>query len=105
MASVMLFVSVSPLAHVFVPHNCSALNTDSTQGLYPTLIVILICTEKSPVEYYTTYSTGMQFKRGPTHAQLNVGGMPGDVYMIGQEYVSDSESHMQVASMVEEKTV
>ena len=47
----------------------------------------------------------MQFKRGPTHAQLNVGGMPGDVYMIGQEYVSDSESHMQVASMVEEKTV
>ncbi len=29
--------------------------------------------------------------------------MPGDVYMIGQEYVSDSD--MQVASMVEEKTV
>ncbi len=84
-------------------YNCSALNTDLTQGSYPTLIVILICTEKSPVEYYTTYSTGVQFKSGSTYAQPNVGGMPGDVYMIGQEYVSDSD--MQVASTMEEKTV
>ncbi|KAH9026224.1 hypothetical protein EDB84DRAFT_1677720 [Lactarius hengduanensis] len=33
-------------------------------GLYPTLIIIFVAMQKSPVEHYSTYSTPMQFARG-----------------------------------------
>ncbi|KAH9006705.1 hypothetical protein EDB83DRAFT_727525 [Lactarius deliciosus] len=34
-------------------------------GLYPTFIIILVAMQKSPVQYYSTHSTGMQFAKGP----------------------------------------
>ncbi|KAH9014610.1 hypothetical protein EDB83DRAFT_272505 [Lactarius deliciosus] len=37
-------------------------------GLYPTLIIIFVAMQKSPVEHYSTYSTPMQFARGPVLA-------------------------------------
>ncbi|KAH8991840.1 hypothetical protein EDB86DRAFT_3103595 [Lactarius hatsudake] len=33
-------------------------------GIYPTLIIILVAVQKSPVEHYSTHSTGMQFYGG-----------------------------------------
>ena len=40
-----------------------ALNTHLTQGIYPTLIIILISKQMSPVEHYLTHwpLTEMQF--------------------------------------------
>ncbi|KAI0287748.1 hypothetical protein BC826DRAFT_1042313 [Russula brevipes] len=35
-------------------------------GSYPTLIVVLVCTQKSPVDHYSTYSNGMRFAKTPT---------------------------------------
>ncbi|KAH9173207.1 hypothetical protein EDB89DRAFT_2242408 [Lactarius sanguifluus] len=32
-------------------------------GIYPTLIIILVAVQKSPVEHYSTHSTGMEFTR------------------------------------------
>ncbi len=66
MEHVLLFISVSSAADVFLIHILLDTNTDLTQGLYPTLIIILVAMQKSPLEYYSTYSTRMQFARkGP----------------------------------------
>ena len=70
--------------------------TDLTQGLYPTLIVILVSMQMSPVEYHSTHSTGMQFTRDQALVQAPT--MPQHVYRIGREYVSDSDT--QVSSVV-----
>ena len=70
--------------------------TDLTQGLYPTLIVILVSTQMSPVEYHSTHSTGMQFTRD--QALVQAPSMPQHVCRIGREYVSDSDT--QVSSVV-----
>ncbi|KAH9006689.1 hypothetical protein EDB83DRAFT_2532847 [Lactarius deliciosus] len=60
-------------------------------GLYP-LIIILVAMQKSPIEYYSTYSTGMQFATGlgPTSA----GDMPRLVCTICREYARDSDMHI-----------
>ena len=65
------------------------------QGLYPTLIVILIGMQMSPVEYHSTHSAGgMQFTRDPA---LVPPSMSQHVYRIGRESVSDSETHVSSA--------
>ncbi|KAF8266937.1 hypothetical protein EI94DRAFT_1802332 [Lactarius quietus] len=77
-------------------------------GLYPTLIVILVCMQKSPVEYYSTYSTGMQFTSGPALGPTRAG-MPRHVYTIRREYASDSDtqvpSTMFIKTSDEEKSL
>ncbi|KAI9433492.1 hypothetical protein H4582DRAFT_983858 [Lactarius indigo] len=63
-------------------------------GLYPTLIIILVAMQKSPIEYYSTYSTRIQFVRGPVLRPPKVSDMPRHVYMIRREYASDSDTHV-----------
>ena len=72
--------------------------TDLTQGLYPTLIVILVSIQMSPVEYHSTHSTGMQFTRNPAPVPPS---MSQHVYKVGREYVSDSDSQVQSAVFME----
>ncbi|KAH9032261.1 hypothetical protein EDB85DRAFT_1260656 [Lactarius pseudohatsudake] len=67
-------------------------------GLYPTLIIILVAMQKSPVEYYSTHSTGMQFARVPALRPPRVGDVPPYVYTICQENTNDS--HKRAPSMV-----
>ncbi|KAI9439087.1 hypothetical protein H4582DRAFT_2075746 [Lactarius indigo] len=64
-------------------------------GLYPTLIIILVAMQKSPVEYYSTHSTGIQFARAPA---LRPPEMPPYVYTICRENAHDS--HKRELSMV-----
>ncbi|KAH9032256.1 hypothetical protein EDB85DRAFT_2289811 [Lactarius pseudohatsudake] len=73
-------------------------------GLYPTLIVILVAMQKSPVEYYSTCSTGpgMRFTVGPTLGPPWAGDVPRREYTIHRKYASDSDTH--VPSMVFIKT-
>jgi len=69
-----------------------------TQGSYPTLIVILICIQKSPVDYHSTYSTGMQFANPPSLDSNRLGHMkPRQVYTIRREYVNDSDTQVPSA--------
>jgi len=69
-----------------------------TQGSYPTLIVILVCIQKSPVDYYSTYSTGMQFANAPSLDSNRRGHMmPRQVYTIRHEYVNDSDTQVPSA--------
>ena len=58
--------------------------------------------QKSPVEYYSTYSTGMQFTSGPALGPPRAAGMPRHVYTIHREYASDSDT--QVPSTMFMKT-
>ncbi|KAH8991842.1 hypothetical protein EDB86DRAFT_1531661 [Lactarius hatsudake] len=60
-------------------------------GLYPTLIIILVAMQKSPVEYYSTHSTGMQFARIPALRPPRAGDMPPYVYTICRENANDSD--------------
>ncbi|KAH9163316.1 hypothetical protein EDB89DRAFT_2021199 [Lactarius sanguifluus] len=62
-------------------------------GLYPTLIIISVAMQKSPIEYYSTYSTGMQFATGPALEPTRAGDMP-HLYPIRREYASDSDKHI-----------
>jgi hypothetical protein len=83
------------------------------QGAYPTLIIILVCAQKSPVDYYSTHSSGVLFKNdGPSPFGLhNQAGrvVPQHVYRIRREYVTDSDtqvpSAMFVKTLDEEKSV
>ncbi|KAH9014605.1 hypothetical protein EDB83DRAFT_2529292 [Lactarius deliciosus] len=70
-------------------------------GLYPTLIIILVAMQKSPVEYYSTHSTGMQFSSGPAIRSPSAGDRSRYVYTIRHEYASDSDTH--IPSTDEEK--
>ncbi|KAI9450400.1 hypothetical protein BJY52DRAFT_1356834 [Lactarius psammicola] len=72
-------------------------------GLYPTLIIILVAMQKSPVEHYSTYSTGMQFASGPALGPPSAGVMSRHVYMIHREYASDSDTQVP-STMVFMKT-
>ncbi|KAH8993717.1 hypothetical protein EDB92DRAFT_376798 [Lactarius akahatsu] len=67
-------------------------------GLYPTLIIILVAMQKSPVEYYSTHSTRMQFARMPALGPPRAGDMPPYVYTICRENANDSDK--QVLSTV-----
>ncbi|KAH9007672.1 hypothetical protein EDB84DRAFT_1572647 [Lactarius hengduanensis] len=63
-------------------------------GLYPTLIIILVAMQKSPIEYYSTYPTGMQFATGPALGPTRAGDVPRLVCTICREYASDSDTHI-----------
>ncbi|KAI9439105.1 hypothetical protein H4582DRAFT_1946826 [Lactarius indigo] len=49
-------------------------------GIYPTLIIILVAVQKSPVEHYSTHSNGMQFATGPAQRPPRTGNMPRHEY-------------------------
>ncbi|KAH9006701.1 hypothetical protein EDB83DRAFT_727053 [Lactarius deliciosus] len=76
-------------------------------GLYPTLIIILVAMQKSPVQYYSTHSTGIQFTRETAPEPLRAGDMPPHVYTIFRENVNDSDkrSHGVMETSDEEKTL
>ncbi|KAF8466078.1 hypothetical protein DFH94DRAFT_698583 [Russula ochroleuca] len=80
-------------------------------GSYPTLIVILVCIQKSPVDHYSTFSTGMQFANVSSFGGSNRLGhvMPRQVYAIRREFVNDSEtqvpSAMFASTLDEEKSI
>ncbi|KAH9021761.1 hypothetical protein EDB84DRAFT_1619909 [Lactarius hengduanensis] len=63
-------------------------------GLYPTLIVILVAMQKSPVEDYSTYSTGIQFASAPALAPPSAGNTPSFVYTIYHEHTNDSDERV-----------
>jgi hypothetical protein len=69
------------------------------QGSYPTLIVILVCIQKSPVDHHSaTYSTGMQFANAPSFRSNRLGhAVPRQVYAIRRECVNDSETQVPSA--------
>ena len=81
------------------------------QGSYPTLIVILVCVQKSPVDHCSTYSTGMQFANASSFGDSNRLGhvMPRQVYTVRREFVNDSEtqvpSAMYASTLDEEKSI
>ena len=66
------------------------LKTDSTQGLYPTLIVILVSMQMSPVEHYSTRSVEMQFARVPALGPAR--STPHHVVTIHREYTNDFDT-------------
>ena len=63
--------------------------TDLTQGLYPTLIIILVSMQMSPVEHYSTRSVEMQFARVPAHGPAMASSTPRHAVTIHCEYTSD----------------
>jgi hypothetical protein len=82
----------------------------SSQGSYPTLIVILVCMQKSPVDYYSTQVSGMQFANGVSFGSYNNSGhrVARHVYTIRREYVTDSDTQVPSTMFVktlEEKSV
>jgi hypothetical protein len=79
-----------------------ALNPDLTQSLYPTLIIVLVGMQMSPVEHYSTHSTRMQFAPGPALGPLKDTSTPRHVFTIHHEYVSDPET--QIPAMIVMKT-
>ncbi|KAH8991863.1 hypothetical protein EDB86DRAFT_1532648 [Lactarius hatsudake] len=72
-------------------------------GLYPTLIIILVALQKSPVEHFSTYSTPMQFASGPAPRPTRAGDMQKHLHMT-REYASGSDTHVPSAGMVFIKT-
>jgi len=66
-------------------------------GSYPTLIIVLVCMQKSPVDHYSTYSNGMQFARTPT-GQRPGHMMPRQVNGIRREHATRNDSDTQVPS-------
>ncbi|KAH9995256.1 hypothetical protein BJV77DRAFT_1066347 [Russula vinacea] len=80
-------------------------------GSYPTLIVILVCVQKSPVDHCSTYSTGMQFANASSFGDSNRLGhvMPRQVYTVRREFMNDSEtqvpSPMYASTLDEEKSI
>ncbi|KAH9026509.1 hypothetical protein EDB85DRAFT_169167 [Lactarius pseudohatsudake] len=76
-------------------------------GLYPTLIIILVAMQKSPVQYYSTHSTGMRFTMEAAPEPLRAGNMPPHVYTIFRENANDSDkrSHSDMETSDEEKSL
>ncbi|KAH8993720.1 hypothetical protein EDB92DRAFT_376200 [Lactarius akahatsu] len=69
-------------------------------GLYPTLIVILVAMQKSPVEDYSTYSTGIQFASAPALAPPSAGNTPSFVYTVYHEHTNDSDERVPSAALM-----
>ncbi|KAF8266783.1 hypothetical protein EI94DRAFT_133400 [Lactarius quietus] len=63
-------------------------------GLYPTLIIILVSVQMSPVEHYLTHSTGMRFASGPALGPSTDGSMPRPVVSIHHEYTIDFDTQI-----------
>ena len=68
------------------------------QGLYPTLIAILVGMQISPVEYHSTHSTGIQLTTNPA---LVPPSMQQHVYRISRKFVSDSDTQVPSAVFTE----
>ncbi|KAH9173002.1 hypothetical protein EDB89DRAFT_828832 [Lactarius sanguifluus] len=69
-------------------------------GLYPTLIIILVAVQTSPVQYYSTHPTGIQVTREAAPEPLRAGDMPPYVYT-----TSDKRSHGVMKPSDEEKNL
>jgi hypothetical protein len=67
-------------------------------GLYPTIIIILIGTQMSPVEHYSTHSAEMQLTRVSALGSPSYSNISRPVITIQHEYASDSDA--QVPSIV-----
>ncbi|KAH9037099.1 hypothetical protein EDB85DRAFT_1888561 [Lactarius pseudohatsudake] len=63
-------------------------------GLYPTLIIILVAMQKSPVQHYSTHSTVMQFTREAAPEPLRAGDTPPYVYTIFRENANDTDKRV-----------
>jgi hypothetical protein len=82
--------------HTGVP---SVLKLLLVQGAYPTLIVILVCVRKSPVDHYVaTYTTGIQFahasslgSKRPDHVMSQL------VYAVRREDANDTDTRVSSA--------
>ncbi|KAF8259275.1 hypothetical protein EI94DRAFT_662411 [Lactarius quietus] len=61
-------------------------------GLYPTLIVILVCVQMSPVEHYSTHSNGMRFTSGSAPRTPRPDSILRQVVSIHREYSSDFDT-------------
>ncbi|KAN0129144.1 hypothetical protein V8E53_013015 [Lactarius tabidus] len=74
-------------------------------GLYPTLIVILVAMQKSPVEHCSTHSTGEQL---PAFGPSKDSNMLRPAFTIHREYASDSDTRIPASVFMktsdEEKT-
>jgi hypothetical protein len=104
MDSVLLFASVSGVGSILRDTMYTEAFFLLAQGSYPTLIVILVCIQKSPVDHYSTYSTGMQFAKAPSLDSNRLGHMvPRQVYTIRREYVNDSDTQVPSASTLDEE--
>ncbi|KAN0129157.1 hypothetical protein V8E53_013028 [Lactarius tabidus] len=68
-------------------------------GLYPTLIIILVAMQRSPVDHCSTHSTGVQLPAFGSPRDSNV---LRPVFMIHHEYASDSDT--RISSSVFMKT-
>ncbi|KAH9006704.1 hypothetical protein EDB83DRAFT_2681946 [Lactarius deliciosus] len=76
-------------------------------GIYPTLIIILVAMQTSPVQYYSTHLTGIQFTREAAPEPLRAGDMPQYVYTTSRHNADDSDkrSHGVMESSDEEKNL
>ncbi|KAH9032244.1 hypothetical protein EDB85DRAFT_1260126 [Lactarius pseudohatsudake] len=74
-------------------------------GIYPTLIIILVAMQKSPVEHYSTHSTGMQFVGGPAPRPPRAGDVPRHVYTQVRNSDMQSLSSMGVTNTSEDEPV
>ncbi|KAH9032240.1 hypothetical protein EDB85DRAFT_2236207 [Lactarius pseudohatsudake] len=74
-------------------------------GIYPTLIIILVAIQKSPVEHYSTHSTGMQFVSGPALGPPRAGDMPRHVYTQVRDSDMQSLSSAVVTKTSEDEPV
>jgi hypothetical protein len=74
-------------------------------GLYPTLIIILVAMQRSPVDHCSTYSTGLQL---PAFGPPRDSNLLRPVFMIHREYASDSDTRISSSAFMktsdEEKT-
>jgi len=61
-------------------------------GLYPTLIIILVSKQMSPVDHYSIHRTDMQFTSVPAPGSPTDGGVPEHVLTIRRDYTSDSQT-------------
>ncbi|KAH9053130.1 hypothetical protein EDB87DRAFT_288503 [Lactarius vividus] len=66
-------------------------------GLYPTLIIIFVAMQRSPVIHYSTYSTAMQFARGAALPPPRASDVPLYVYTIHCENASNSDKQVPSA--------
>jgi len=72
-----------------------------TAGSYPTLIIVLVCMQKSPIDHYSTCSSRMQFANPPPLGTQKVGHMTSQsqhVYAIRRECVIDSDTEAEAPS-------
>ncbi|KAI0259749.1 hypothetical protein BC834DRAFT_904275 [Gloeopeniophorella convolvens] len=62
-------------------------------GVYAPMIVILVCIQRSPVQHYSTFSTGMQFATPPPMSESHKSNVTNEhVYSIRpRDYMADSD--------------